>query len=237
MTHRSPLFTLAGLVIAFAVFFGINLANSAPRQAVDDGYPSASPTANTPTDQPSPVPSQTATEEASPSGSPTETATQGAEDAQFPDKVVYAGRTKDGSAAIAVAVLGDRAAAYLCDGRNVESWLRGTAENAELKLQAKSGDTLEARLEGSKISGEIEINNEKLDFTIGEAKPPAGLYRAKGSKTTIGWIVLPDGTQVGIQTDDQGASQAAPALDPNRPEVNADGEEVAAKPVEGNEEI
>jgi hypothetical protein len=29
--HRSPLFTLAGLVLAFAIMFGVNLANSAPR--------------------------------------------------------------------------------------------------------------------------------------------------------------------------------------------------------------
>jgi hypothetical protein len=235
VTNRSPLFTLAGLVIAFAVFFGINLANSAPRQAVEQGYLSASPAATTAT-QPSPVASPT-TEDASPSTSPTESATQETEDAQFPDKVVYAGRTTDGSAAIAVAVFGDRAAAYLCDGRNVESWLRGTAENGELKLQAKNGDKLEAKLAGSKINGEIEIKDEKLDFTIGEAKPPAGLYRAKGSKTTIGWIVLPDGNQVGIQTNDQGESQAAPELDPNQPEVNADGEDVTAMPVKGNEEI
>jgi FlaG/FlaF family flagellin (archaellin) len=34
MTHRGPLVTLAGLVVAFGIFFGINLANSAPHQEV-----------------------------------------------------------------------------------------------------------------------------------------------------------------------------------------------------------
>jgi len=239
MTHRSPLVTLAGLVIAFAIFFGLNLANSAAHQEVGEGYLSASPSASGTTNQPTEVPNPTATEQSTPRPSPTETATQESktEDAQFPDKVVYAGRTEDGSAAIAVAVLGGQAAAYLCDGRNVESWLRGTAQDGELTLRAKNGDTLEAKLNGSKISGEIEINDEKLDFTIGEAKRPAGLYRAKSSKITIGWIVLPDGTQVGIQTDDQGASQAAPKLDPDQPNVNADGEELKADPVEGDEAI
>src|SRR5215211_8977283 len=118
MTHRSPLVTLAGLVVAFAIFFGINLANSAPPQATRPGYSSASPSASsqsTETQSPSP------TQQASATAGPGETATAEPEGDQFPEKVVYAGRTDDDSAAIAVAVLGDRAAAYVCDGRNVES--------------------------------------------------------------------------------------------------------------------
>jgi hypothetical protein len=235
MTHRSPLVTLAGLVIAFGVFFGINLANSAPHQALDQGYPS--PSASSPTDQPTEVPSRAATEPATPSAGPTETATQEPVADEFPNKIVYAGRTEDGSAAIAVAVLGGQAAAYLCDGRNVESWLRGTAQEGELKLRSKNGDTLQAKLDGSKITGEIEADDEKLDFTISEAERPAGLYRAEGSQITIGWIVLPDGTQVGIQTDDQGESRAAPKLNPDQAGVNAGGEDLTAEPVEGNANI
>lgn len=239
MTHRSPLFTLAGLVIAFGLMFAVNLANDAPGQEVGEGYPSASPAATAATDQPTEVPGPTATEQPTSSTSPTQTATQEseAEGAQFPNKVVYAGRTDDGSAAIAVAVLDGLAAAYLCDGRNVESWLRGTAEDGELKLTSRNGDSLEAKLDESKINGEIEVKDRKLDFTIGEAKRPAGLYRAKGSKITIGWIVLPDGTQVGVQTDAEGAAAAAPELNPDQPNVNAGGEDLTAEPVEGNEGI
>lgn len=237
MTHRSPLVTLAGLVVAFGLFFGINLANSAPRQEVGAGYSSGSPSATEPTDQPTAVPSPTATEAATPSASPTETATQDQAGDEFPNKIVYAGRTQDGSAAIAVAVLGGQAAAYLCDGRNVESWLRGTASEGKLNLRSKDGDSLEAKLDGSKITGEIEVNDEKLDFTIGQAKRPAGLYRAEGSSTTIGWIILSDGTQVGIQTDGQGHSKAAPELNPDQTNVNTNGEDLTAEPVEGNADI
>jgi hypothetical protein len=173
MTHRSPLVTLAGLVVAFAVFFGINLANSAPRQATGPGYSSASPSASSQSNETqSPSPNQ----QASPTASPSETATAEPEGNQFPEKVVYAGRTDDDSTAIAVAVLGDRAAAYVCDGRNVESWMRGSARDGELNLRAKNGDTVEAKLEGSTIDGTIELGDEKLDFTIDEAKRPAGLY-------------------------------------------------------------
>ena len=235
MTHRSPLVTLAGLVVAFAIFFGINLANSAPRQATGPGYSSASPSSSS-LDQGSETPSSPATQSASPSASPSETGTAEPEGDQFPDKVVYAGRTDD-STAVAVAVLGDRAAAYVCDGRNVESWMRGTARDGELNLRAKNGDNLEAKLDGSTIEGKIELGDEKLDFTIDEAKRPAGLYRARGSAYTIGWIVLPDGTQVGIEARDDGTSTAAPKLDPEQPDVEVNGESVTAKPVEGDEDI
>jgi len=234
MTHRSPLVTLAGLVVAFALFFGINVANSAPRQATGPEYSSPSPSASATAEQSSAVASPTPSEQSTTSASPSPTGTSKGD--QFPDKVVYAGRTDDKGAAIAVAVLGDQAAAYLCDGRNVESWLRGTAEDGELKLRAKNGDRLEATLNGSKITGEIEVGDEKLEFTIGEAKRPAGLYRARGSDTTIGWIVLPDGSQVGIQTS-KGESEAAPTLDPDQPDVDAGGEQVSAKPVEGDEDL
>jgi hypothetical protein len=234
MTHRSPLVTLAGLVVAFAIFFGINLANSAPRRATGPGYSSASPSESSPSNQ---TQSPPATQQATPTASRSETATAEPEGDQFPEKVVYAGRTDDDSTAIAVAVLGDRAAAYVCDGRNVESWMRGSARDGELKLRAKNGDTVEAKLEGSTIDGTIELGDEKLDFTIDEAKRPAGLYRVRGSGYTIGWIVLPDGSQVGIEARDDGTSTAAPTFDPDKPDVEVNGESVTAKPVEGDEDI
>ena len=231
MTHRGPLVTLAGLVVAFGIFFGINLANSAPHQEVGEGYSSGSPSATEAADQP------TATEAAASGASPTKSAADDRAHDEFPNKIVYAGRTDDGSAAIAVAVLGCQAAAYLCDGNSVESWLRGTASEGEINLRSKDGDSLEAKLDGSKITGEIEANDDKLDFTIGQAKRPAGLYRAEGSSTTIGWIILADGTQVGIQTDGQGQSKAAPQLNPDQADVNANGEDLAAEPVEGNADV
>jgi hypothetical protein len=46
--------------------------------------------------------------------------------------------TKDGSAAIAEAVLGNQAAGYFCDGRNVESWLGGTDDGADITVKSKS---------------------------------------------------------------------------------------------------
>ena len=126
MTHRSPLVTLAGLVVAFAIMFTINIANN-PERAEQPASASASPVASaTPSTE---VQSPAATEKASPAVTPTKTATQAPEAEQFPTKIVYAGRTKDRTTALAVAVLRDQAAAYVCDGRRVESWLRGTRKD------------------------------------------------------------------------------------------------------------
>jgi hypothetical protein len=75
-----------------------------------------------------------------------------------------------------------------------------------------------------------------VKFEINEAKKPAGLYRARGSKTTIGWIVLEDGSEVGLQTTGQD-STPAPELDPENPQVTVDGKELDAAPVDGDEDL
>lgn len=232
MTHRSPLVTLLGLVAAFAIMFGVNLASSAPRDSYTGSpSPAATPTAAAPTtadpstEPPSPTPSPTP----SPSASETEVE-------KFPNKVVYAGRTDDDSAAIAVAILGDQAAAYLCDGQDVEAWFRGTVTGNEISLTSKRGAALEAKLVHGALEGKIELADEELTFTIGQAEPPAGIYRARGSKTTIGWIVLPDGSQEGIQTTGE-ESAPAPELDPDNPEVTVDGEQLQGEPVSGDLDV
>ena len=163
-------------------------------------------------------------------------ASESADGSKFPNKVVYAGRTEDKSGALAVAVLGDQAAAYFCDGRSIESWLRGTVKGADISLKSKDGATLQAALDGDHLKGILRIKSERLKFEINEAKKPAGLYRARGSKTTIGWIVLEDGSEVGIQTTGTDSS-AAPQLDPANPEVTVNGEKLDAAPVNGDENL
>src|SRR5215212_8849241 len=231
--HRSPLVTLIGLVAAFAVMFGVNLASSAPRGSYAGPGPSAVATTAAPSVPPTsavPSPSEVGNTAVSPS------ATE-AEDAQFPDEVVYAGRTEDDSVAVAVAVLGNKAVAYLCDGESLEAWLRGSVQGAELTLRNKSETIeLEARLADGRLAGKIDLDGDDLEFTIGEAKKPAGLYRARGAKTTIGWIVLPDGSQVGVQTTGE-ESTPAPELDPASPEVTVDGETLEGEPVTGDQDV
>ena len=237
MKHRSPLVTLAGLVVAFAVMFAGNYAGAsrqaaAPGAAATSEDPSAAPSPSAASPSGSPTADQTSTPSASETAAPS--ASQTAARRAFPNEVVYAGRTSDGSAAVAVAVLGDRAAAYFCDGRNVESWLRGTVSGVTITLTGKNGASLTARLNNDTVQGGVVIHGETSVFALKPAKKPAGLYRAKGTKATIGWIVLPDGQQVGIQTSD-GASAPAPPLDPEQPTVRVDGETLDAEPLAGDE--
>ncbi len=238
MTHRSPLITLIGLVAAFAIMFGVNLAVSdATADSADPGAaPSAAASATgsaTAAQATSAPPRPSASTPTSPSAAEPEPAGE-----QFPGEVVYAGRTEGGSIAVAVAVRGDRAAAYLCDGESVESWLRGAVEDGDtLSLRNKNGtNELEAKLDGGRLEGRIDVDGDELQFTLEEAKKPAGLYRARGAKTTIGWIVLPDGSQVGVQTTGE-ESTPAPELDPDNPEVTVDGEALPGEPVSGDQDV
>jgi hypothetical protein len=226
--HRSPLITLAAVALAFAIMFTVNILSGPPGSATGAASPSAAPATTAGSGLLPPTEIAAAT--------PTASASETAEDSRFPEKVVYAGRTEDRPAAIAVAVLGDQAAAYLCDGRNVEAWFRGTVEGGNISLRSKSGATVQAELDGKKIKGTVQVENDTLEFEINEAKEPAGLYRARGSKTTIGWIVLQDGSQVGVQTTGSDSS-AAPQLDPENPQVTVDGESLDAAPVNGAEDL
>lgn len=228
MKHRSPLLTLAAVAVAFVIMFAVNMLASPP----------GSSSTGTPT------PAAQATASASPGSqgtetavaSPTPSATKSAEDSKFPQKVVYAGRAEEGAGAIAVAVLGTQAAAYFCDGRSVESWFRGSVTGSDMSLKSKDGATLQASLDGDHLKGSLRIKNERVRFEINEAKKPAGLYRARGSKTTIGWIVLEDGSEVGLKTTGQDSSPA-PELDPENPQVTVDGQELDAAPVNGDEDL
>jgi hypothetical protein len=226
MKHRSPLVTLAAVALAFAIMFIVNIVSGPP----GSGSTGASPPAAPATGSSSLQPTETA------AATPNATASETAEDSTFPEQVVYAGRAEDSQGAIAVAVLGSQAAAYFCDGRNVEVWFRGTVEGGNISLKSKSGATLDAELDGNEIKGTAQVENDTVEFEIDEAKRPAGLYRARGSKTTIGWIVLPDGSQVGVQTTGSDSS-AAPRLDPEDPQVTVDGESLDAAPVNGDEDL
>jgi hypothetical protein len=230
MKHRSPLFTLAAVALAFAIMFTVNMLASPPgNRSAEPANPPAPP-ATTAANSTSPSPAET------PAASPSPTATKSVEDSKFPEKIVYAGRAEDGAGGIAVAVLGTQSAAYFCDGRSVEAWYRGPVTGAHISLKSKKGAILRASLDGDHLKGWLRVKNERIRFEIDEAKKPAGLYRARGSKTTIGWIVLEDGSEVGVQATGKD-SAPAPELNPDSPQVTVDGEKLDAAPVSGDEDL
>lgn len=152
----------------------------------------------------------------------------------FPPEAVYAGEVDRGPMTIAVAVKGDDGAAYICDGAAVESWLQGSAVDGRLDLKSKNGaNRVVASLKGKNLTGTVTVAGRKLPFSAPVAKAPAGLYRGEGAEATIGWIVLPDGTQVGIATSD-GGSEPAPPLNTATGSVMFGGERVEADKVAGD---
>ncbi len=235
MAQRGPLVTavvvVAGLVglMAANASGGSGTAGDAPpgqENVAATGAPAtttAPPTTTAPTTtEPPPPPASTTTTEEAPPPKP-----------RFPAEVVYAGRATDGNLAIAVAVKGDEAAAYLCDGARVESWLRGTAVDGTVNLTAKDGaTTLTGELIDGNLNGTVSVAGQERQLSLAVAKAPAGLYRGEGGATTLGWILLPDGTQVGIARGASGTAPA-PALDPAKGSVTVGGKRVTAEKVSG----
>ncbi|MFD5704031.1 hypothetical protein [Streptomyces lasiicapitis] len=230
MKRSGPLFTLlAGLVLALFML-SVNATTGTGSSSYSDApsgtsEPTASPTTGAPVDRPNP--SRTAT----PTPSPTPTK-------KPPADGRYTGRTDDDSASVAITLRDGEAVAYFCDGRATESWLKGDVEDdGSMRLTGKRGAKLDGRLtgNGARIGGTVEIRGKSWKFTASRAKKPSGLYRAtsevRGEKVDGGWIVQPDGSQVGILTRD-GEPAKAPRLDPDTGTVVLDdGGRLTARPV------
>ncbi|HEY3561508.1 MAG TPA: hypothetical protein VGL05_28785 [Kribbella sp.] len=146
---------------------------------------------------------------------------------------VYAGHLQGGPAGLAIAVKGGRSVAYYCDGRRVESWLTGTESAGRVALRSKTGDRLAGTAAATSVTGVVTVGGQRLPFTMPKVGPPAGLYRAKTSSSTIGWIVLPNGKQVGI--DDDGTPGPAPPLVPQSGTARLGGTTVAVTSITGDE--
>jgi serine/threonine-protein kinase len=146
--------------------------------------------------------------------------------------VTYVGWVAGGGASVAVIVTGDQATAYVCDGATAEAWLHGTASGGYLRLAGDGGE-LTARYDRDRAAGRTSLAGRSWSFTIERVDPPEGLYRfadtiAGGAEVAGGWIVLPDGSQVGVLTVG-GARQPAPALDPATGKVTVAGSAVTAE--------
>jgi hypothetical protein len=121
----------------------------------------------------------------------------------------------------------------VCDGKTIEVWLKGTAENGEVELASADGAiTLEGALEGEALAGQLALGGQLHEFTINVGPPPAGLYRGEDGQTTVGWMVMPNGKVIGVARTPNG-NVPAPALDPSRGGVTFQGEFMPAEKVTG----
>ncbi|MFG1817555.1 hypothetical protein ACGFIF_27610 [Kribbella sp. NPDC049174] len=221
MGQRSPLVTLAATAVGLVALLVVNSTQTGTSS------PGAAAPAAPATTSPPPSPDATAT--ATPTPAPTTPAATTTQQII----AVYTGRTTGREATLAVAVKGGRAVAYVCDGRRVEAWLTGTHTAGRLALRSKAGDQLAGTLAAEGVTGTVTVRGRQWSFTIDKADPPAGLYRAKTSSNTIGWIILPDGSQVGIDND--GTPAPAPRLDPASGTATVGDAAVTAASITGDE--
>ena len=219
MRRNTPLITLlTGAALGVALLISTMLAtpSSAPLNysaaAASSAAPaesaSASPTA------PAPTESSEAPEQSSASPAPARTT---------PTRADFTGRVGGGGGSVAVAVHGDKAIAYVCNGSTVEGWMRGKVENGKLTLTGKNKAKLTASIHTGTVTGDVEAHGTDYSFSVStvskSSSKSSGLYQAtaevQGKTIKAGWIVLGDGTQIGSLETDESAQTAvtAPKLD------------------------
>ena len=145
----------------------------------------------------------------------------------------WAGRLKPG--VLAISVKDGKAIAYLCDGRKTEAWLKGPARDGRLDLAGKNGAALTGTIDKDRVEGKVTIAGRTSDVEVGAVRKPSGLYRAatdvRGAKLVGGWIVLENGTQVGLAT--VGGRLTRPSeVDVRTGRATVDGTTVTAAPAD-----
>jgi hypothetical protein len=219
MTSSKPLITLGVVLALLVLLVGANTALVSRPPAAPSAIAASAAAATAP---PSVAP------QVSPTVTP---ALQGA----------FAGRTSGDEIAVAVAVNGDKAAAYLCDGHSVEAWVQGTVTGNSMTLTGRGGASLTGSVTDGALLGSLNpAGRAGLPFSAALSKPPAGVFQYRkevnGLATRIGWSVLPDGSQVGIE--DSGTSRTpAPWLDTATGAFTADGVTSIASPIAGTDTV
>jgi len=232
MKRNTPLITLlTGAALGVVLLMASMLSTPAKAPA---GYAAtAAPVPSAPVPS-APVPSATAPSSAPPS--PTATAY-----ASAPAQANYAGKVQGGGASVAISIHGSQAIAYVCNGSAVEAWLKGTASGGKVIMTGKSHARLTVSYDTGQVTGDVVAHDTHYSFAVHAVNKPSGLYRAtavvRGATIKAGWIVLPDGTQVGsLESDANSAAPsatAAPVLDVATGTAIFDGVVLHAVPVSG----
>jgi hypothetical protein len=150
---------------------------------------------------------------------------------------VYSGRSSGNQVTVAIATEGNKAAAYVCNGKTVEAWLQGSVNGNQLSLTGNNGAGLTGSMSGLNLFGTVTPSaGVSFPFAAALSPHPAGVYQARievnGLATRIGWAVLPDGTQVGIAVEGK-AKVPAPALNLSNGSFTLDGSSFTASLVAG----
>jgi hypothetical protein len=148
----------------------------------------------------------------------------------------------DAGAAVAVSVHGNKAVAYVCDGHKVGHWFNGTVKNGKLDLAGQDGAHITLNYRSAKSAGYVMADGHQYTFSAPTLHGHrSGLFESvamvHGVKVKFGWIVLPDGYQVGsaIVNPDSADPQVTPAppLDPATGTADDDGVAIIATLISG----
>jgi hypothetical protein len=221
MKAKGPLLTLLAVVVLALILLAVNLTTKTDGAAT-------SPVA----DNSTAAPPATAQAAPAPAAPPADAGTP------IPAQAKYTGKTsgrKAGEASVAVAVKDGKASAYLCDGKTLESWLKGQVQGSSLTLTGKNGSQLTGTYQDGRLTGSVTVEGLSWTFAATPGKSPAGVYRARKGGADAGWIVYPDGSQTGVQNI-CGQASTAPALDPAAGSAVLGGATIPVQSIEGGDE-
>jgi hypothetical protein len=161
--------------------------------------------------------------------------------AQAVVQAVYTGTSSGNQVTLAVDTDGDKAAAYLCNGKTIEAWLQGSVTGNQVSLTGNKGASLTGSLSGLDMFGTVTAGaGLSFPFSAELSPRPAGVYQARiavnGLATRIGWAVLPDGTQLGVAVAGT-TKYPAPRLNLSNNSFTLDGSSFTAAPVAGRDTV
>lgn len=152
-------------------------------------------------------------------------------------EAIFTGRSSGNELLVAVGFKDGRAVGYLCDGTQAEAWLEGKIVADQLELHGRDPATVvTGKVDQRSVLGSLTLKGRTLPFSAQIALGNAGLYESRymvdGIGTRIGWIVLADGSQVGIRKRGD-LITPAPPLDTMTLTANDGGAPVQAVAVNG----
>lgn len=99
---------------------------------------------------------------------------------------------------LTISVDGDQIAAYACNGTDDEVWFFGTQADGVIDLTSRLGDTMTATYDGTQLAGTLTMDEQSYPFGASVVSEPAGLYTATADGERATWIVMADGTTLGV---------------------------------------
>jgi hypothetical protein len=112
------------------------------------------------------------------------------------------GPVDDSRAFVAVETDGSRVRAYVCDGKSLSQWFRGTWDRKRPVTLRARGRRLRLRpLPDGRIAGRLIQDGTSNTFMVKRATGPAGLYDIRRGKTRATWVMLADRRFRGAMVD------------------------------------